>query len=122
MLAIDGQDFDAAFAGFGHDDFSGHDQNFFGSYGNVFAGANRRQGRLQSGDAHNGNQDDVRRLSIVANSINPSWPQLTLVDVPKMALNSPALSGSLTEMAAGRWRKVCSASNLMLFPAAKPTS
>jgi hypothetical protein len=59
MLAIDGEDFDAVFAGFGHDDFAGHDEDFLGGDGDVFAGADRGEGGLEPGGANDGDEDDV---------------------------------------------------------------
>ena len=45
--------------GFGHYDFSSHDQNFFGRDGNIFPGSNGRQRGLQAGRPDNGDQHDI---------------------------------------------------------------
>ena len=60
MFAIDGEHFHAMFARFVHDSLAGHDQDFFRSDGDVFAGANRRERGLQSGRPNNRDQHDFR--------------------------------------------------------------
>jgi len=55
------RDFDAVTLGLAHHDFSGHDQNLFGSHGDVFSGANRSQRWLKSGRANDGDQNNVSR-------------------------------------------------------------
>jgi hypothetical protein len=60
MFAVDGKDADTMFAGFAHDDFAGHDENFLGGHGNIFARANGGESGAKAGSADDGNQDDVR--------------------------------------------------------------
>src|SRR5690349_12494410 len=55
VLAVDGQNANAMSPCFIHYDFPCHDQDFLGSNGNIFAGADRRQSGLQPGCADNGN-------------------------------------------------------------------
>ena len=60
VFAVHGQHVDAVLARLAHDDFAGHDQDFLGSDGNVFAGANRGQRRGQARRADDGDQHNVR--------------------------------------------------------------
>ena len=61
VFAVDRQNAHAMLARFAHDDFAGHDENFLRGHGDVFARANRRQRRLQSSRADDGDEHDVRR-------------------------------------------------------------
>src|SRR5260221_9790033 len=58
-LAIHRQNADALLAGFSHHQRAGHDQDFFGSDSDVFAGADRSQRRLQAGSSDDRNHDNV---------------------------------------------------------------
>src|SRR5438445_8912228 len=60
VLAIHRQNADTLLAGFAHDQRAGHHQDFFGSDSDVFARADRGQGRLQAGGPDDRNDDDVR--------------------------------------------------------------
>ena len=59
VLAVHRQHADAVFAGLSHHDFTGHHENFLRRHGDVLAGADRGQGRLQPGGADDGDQHDV---------------------------------------------------------------
>jgi len=59
VLAVHRQHPDAVLAGLGHHDFAGHHENFLRCHGNVFAGADGGQSRLQPGSADDGDQHDV---------------------------------------------------------------
>ena len=81
MLAVHGQDTHAVFLGFAHHDFAGHDQDFFGGDGDVFARAYVRWRRIR-GYAEAwvvrvaGNLAiDAWRRRIVASLISPSGPE-----------------------------------------------
>ena len=60
MLAIHCQHAHAVVARFAHDGFAGHDQNFLGRDGDVFARANGGQGGLQARRSDNGDEHNVR--------------------------------------------------------------
>ena len=59
VLAIDGEEFDAALGGGGGDDFASHDEDFLGGDGEVFAGFNGGERGVESGGADDGDEDDV---------------------------------------------------------------
>src|SRR4051812_46083167 len=59
MLAVDSQDTDAIFAGLVHDSFTGHDEDFFGSDGDVLAGADGGEGGFKAGGADDGDEDNI---------------------------------------------------------------
>ena len=76
MLAINRQHLHAVFAGLAHDDFARHHEDLFRGDGNIFAGANGRQRRLQSRGAHDSYQHDVGPGN-VASLTKPSAPEKT---------------------------------------------
>src|SRR5262249_52923868 len=59
VFAVDGEDADSVFTGFVHHGLAGHNENFLGGNSDVFAGADGGEGRLKSGGADDGNEDDV---------------------------------------------------------------
>lgn len=59
MFGIDGEDFDAAAAGFGDEEGTGDDEGFFVGQGEGFTGLNGGEDGREPGGADDGGEDDI---------------------------------------------------------------